>query len=84
MMTESFVDIHCRGCRRFLGIGPEQARMYCDRRCADDYQVSSEEGRDALIYAISTEKNWSYPRLAAMFGCSRQRINQIVMRQRRA
>ena len=78
-MDDKFMVVRCRGCRRSLGIGTSNPRVYCDVACYEDYPAVAEEGRDALIEAIYNDHaTVSRPTLAKMFDLSRQRIDQIL------
>jgi hypothetical protein len=79
---ELMVEVRCRTCRRLLGIGPSDFRIYCDEQCANDYPVSREESRDALIEAIFQKTGRSKTSLATDFGVSRQRVDQILAARR--
>jgi hypothetical protein len=46
--------------------------------CAHDYPVATAEARDALIEAIFQKTSKSKTAIAADFGVSRQRIDQIL------
>jgi hypothetical protein len=72
------VDIRCRGCRRRLGIGPADFRIYCDAWCAADYPATAEEDRNALIEAIYQDLGLSKAQLSRDFALSRQRVDQIL------
>lgn len=77
------VTIHCRGCRRTVGVGPADYRIYCDIYCASDFPVTREEQRDALIEALAVEygEELNQAHLAALFGVSRQLINKILQQR---
>lgn len=77
-MMEQMTEIRCRGCRRLLGIGPADFRIYCDSMCAEDYPATAQEGRDSLIEAIFQEKGVSKTALSGLFGISRQRVDQVI------
>lgn len=77
-MMEAMVEIRCRGCRRLIGIGPADFRIYCSQQCAEDFTITSAEARDALIEAIFQETRISKTALAKEFGVSRQRVDQIL------
>lgn len=72
------VEIRCRGCRRLLGVGPTDFRIYCDAWCAADYPAFAQEARDALIEAVYLETSPSQASLAKVFDISRQRVDQIL------
>lgn len=75
------IEIRCRGCRRRLGYGPADFRIYCDAWCAADYPAVPAEGRDALIDAIYHEFKTPKAVLAREFDVSRQRVDQILMQR---
>jgi len=75
---DGFVEIRCRGCRRLVGIGPSDLRIYCDEWCANDYPAVTAEGRDALIDAVYHERYPAKAALARQFEMSRQRVDQIL------
>jgi hypothetical protein len=77
-MQEALIPVRCRGCHRTLGIGPANPRIFCDAWCAGDYPTVAGEARDALIEAIHLDQGILKPLLAARFGMSRQRIDQIL------
>jgi hypothetical protein len=79
---EHMVEVRCRGCKRLLGIGPADFRVYCDDMCATDYPVATAEARDALIEAIFQKTSKSKTALASDFGVSRQRVDQILASRR--
>lgn len=78
MPLEEMVEIHCRGCRRMLGIGPADFRVYCNTDCANDFPATAQEGRDAVIEVIFQTKGLAKAAIGEMFGMSRQRIDQIL------
>lgn len=71
-------EIRCRGCRRRLGVGPADFRIYCDEFCAGDYPAMAQEDREALMEAIYRETYPSKAALGRMFSISRQRVDQIL------
>lgn len=77
-MADLMVDIRCRGCLGYVGIGPGDFRVYHDVYCAEDYAVTSAEDRDALIEVIFQTQNKVKSALAQEFGISRQRVDQIL------
>lgn len=80
-MAEQMVMIHCRTCGRLLGQGPADFRIYCpepEQGCLEDYQVATAEARDALIEAIFQKTSRAKTAIAADFGVSRQRVEQII------
>jgi hypothetical protein len=77
-LQEAMIEVRCRGCKRLLGVAPADFRIYCDEMCAHDYPVATAEARDALIEAIFQKTSKSKTAIAADFGVSRQRIDQIL------
>ena len=83
------VEVRCRGCRRLLGLGPADFRIYCDEMCATDYPVawpSANEDLYALIEARWQERDRFDPPLTKTglgreFGVTRQWIEQILDRR---
>lgn len=76
---EEMVEIRCRACHRYLGVGPADYRIYCDDSCAVDYPASLAEDRDSLIEAVFQATSRPKTFLAEDFEISRQRIEQILM-----
>lgn len=81
-MDEHMEEVRCRGCRRLLGIGPTDFRVYCDELCATDFPVGLTEARDGLIEAVFQKTSRSKQSLANDFGISRQRVDQILAYRR--
>ena len=80
-MVDVLIEVRCRGCRRLLGYGPADFRIYCDSSCADDFPAVVSEDRDALIEAINQETGLISARLGEQFGIARQRVDQILARR---
>lgn len=78
---EEMVEVRCRGCGRYLGIGRQDWRMYCDSMCADDFPAVVAEGRDALIEAMHQARSTPKAALGRQFGLSRQRVDQILLQR---
>jgi hypothetical protein len=78
LIHESMEDVRCRCCKRLLGVGPSDFRVYCDEMCYEDYPVATAESRDALIEAIFQKTGRSKTSLAKQFEVSRQRVDQIL------
>lgn len=79
--TEQMEDIRCRCCWRFLGVGPTGFRIYCDHACAEDYPAAVGEGKEALMEAIYLAHRPTKQALGAVFGVSRQRVEQVLKRR---
>lgn len=77
-MQEQMLPIRCRSCRRLLGYGPADFRIYCDESCAQETPATVNEARDALISAMFHTRAVSKTALAAESGMSRQRVEQII------
>lgn len=80
-MKEHLIEIRCRSCRRIVGIGPADFRIYCDGLCSVDYPAVENEARDALIEAIYLKTHKPKTALARDFSVSRQRVDQILERR---
>lgn len=78
MADDELVEIRCRGCHQYLGMGPRYFRIYCDSWCAGDFAAFPYEGRDALMEAIFQTVDITKADLAKQFDISRQRVEQIL------
>jgi hypothetical protein len=78
-MAEYLQEIHCRGCRRIVGMARnDMSALYCDLSCVEDYPASNTEARDALMEAMYLTQRPTLADLGKMFGFTRQRAHQIV------
>lgn len=76
--------VYCGGCGRYLGVAPTFRRafrmMYCDEMCWHRPKVYDIENiaRDRQIRLIYLCTGLSQPPIAAAFGVSRSRVQQIL------
>lgn len=69
-------DVRCRGCRRWLALGPRTFYVFCDALCAIDYPATPSEARDALMETLAQTEGFSRAQLAPMFGITRQAVTK--------
>jgi hypothetical protein len=81
MTEEELVEVRCRGCWRILGVAKKDAPVYCNAMCAADYPASSTEARDALVEAVYLKGRYTFDKLGAMFGFTRQRAAQVISKR---
>ena len=75
----SLETVRCRGCGRSVGLANSaKYTVYCDSLCAEDYPLTNDEERDDLILALTLDLGRSRAELSALFGITRQRVDQIV------
>lgn len=77
-------EVRCRGCKRIMGFAPgtDWGRIYCSQLCVIDYPAVAAEDRDSLIATLNATKGRKSAQLAAQFGMTRQRIDQILAQRR--
>ncbi|RZU35918.1 hypothetical protein EV284_3401 [Streptomyces sp. BK022] len=78
---EGLVEVRCRGCWRLIGVAKRDNPIYCDEQCATDFPAVSTEARDALLEAVYHKGQYTYDKMAAMFGFTRTRAQQIIFRR---
>lgn len=74
------IEIPCRGCKRLIAVGngPPMHKVWCSEICANDWPVTDNEDRDAIIETLARLRDWTPTRVAMNFDITRPRAQQIL------
>lgn len=70
--------LHCAGCGRQVGVAKRDATIFCDYLCVEQPKIGQNETRDALIRDLARVERKPLTAIAASFGITKQRVNQIL------